>query len=1119
MFRAKRKIQTSRSSRHPRSGLRHRLVHLACVALTALACLLSTAAASAAEPAAHLELEAAAYPTSFSSDDCPAGRETINCDQFRITAYSTGEATTSGQVTLTDELPSGLVIQAPPQLVRIPVAREPEVLPVSCGESPHRVSCTARGSNAPLAPDEALQLRVYVRTEPGAASAEVNVATLSGIGTAQAGASSIQTPITIASPPPFGVSSLFTSLTDAAGEPLTQAGAHPFEYRTRFRPTTRIQPSPESLETPTSVEDLRDAVVDLPPGLVGSAEAAPKCAQIQLTTLAGCPPASKVGYIFTEPEALARINSAIYNIVPEQGVAAEFGFTDVLDNVHFIYASVVPGSEGYVVRASTPETPQIALSSVIATFYGDPSARAAAAEELPPMFSMPADCSGRPLQSSIHIDSWQNPGPLGTDGTPDLTVPRWASATTSTPAVIGCEELHFEPSIEARPVPIPGQETRADSPTGLDVTLKVPQSTGAEELATPPLKKAVVRLPEGVAVNPSAANGLGACSLAQVGFSAAGVPDAAQPACPDDSKVGTVELETPVLPGVLGGDIYVARQTENPFGSLLAIYIVVDDPTTGVLVKLAGKVEPDPQTGRLTAVVDDNPQLPFSELRTHFFSGNRATLRTPAICGTTATSAELTPWSAPQSGPAAAPSAPFTISVAANGGSCPTSPGAEPDHPVFSAGSTDPLAGAYAPFVLKASRADGDQPITRVNVTLPKGLTGKLAGIPYCPEAAISLARSREHLGGGQEEISSPACPAASEVGVVHVGAGAGPEPYYVTGHVYLAGPYEGAPLSVVIVSPAVAGPFDLGTVVVRAALQLNLETAQIDAVSDPIPTILHGIPLDVRSISLEMSRHEFTLNPTNCEKQSVLAEALGQFGGVANLTDPFQVVGCKNLAFKPKLQVSLKGSTKRAGHPALKATVTYPKGAGYANIAYAQVALPGTEFLDQANLNKVCTQPQLRSDTCPKSSVYGTAKAWSPLLEAPLEGPVYLGVGFGYKLPALVADLNGQIRILLHGKVDTDSEKGIRNTFELVPDAPVSRFVLSMKGGPKYGLLENTAGVCAKPQKAAVKFIAQNGIVKEYRQKIQNGCGKKAGKDKKSHGKSKGNHNSRTGKSQGGHR
>jgi hypothetical protein len=1071
----------------------------ALLVLGTLAALVLAGSAFAASPAAHLELEVLANPTSFSAADTPACENGggVVCDQFRVSAYSSGDVPASGQIVLGDQLPPGLVLRSTEvQLVRIfsgaglGAGNAEEVLyqsgsatksGVSCNQTGQTFGCRVSGS---LAPDQVLQLRLPVFTQPGAVSDEIDLATLGG--TAAAG-SSVETPITVDSPPSFGLSSLFGALTDEAGEPLTQAGAHPYEYSTRIHPTTRLQPSPESQLVPTSVEDLRDAIVDLPPGLVGSAQAAPKCPQIQLTTLAGCPTASVVGYIRTEPNSLAGIISAIYNIVPEHGVAAEFGFTDILHNVHFIYASVVPGPEGYVVRASTPELPQIALSSVIATFYGDPSTRDGAAEELPPMFSMPADCSGDPLTSSIRIDSWQNPGPQDAEG-PNLADPRWASATTTTPAVSGCEELLFKPTLQARV-----ENAHADSPTGLAVNLKVPQTTGAEELATPPLRKAVISLPEGLAVNPSSANGLGACSLAQIGISASGLPDGAQPSCPEDSKIGTLELESPALPGVLQGEIYLARQHENPFGSLLAIYLVVDDPITGVLVKLAGEVRADPTSGRLTATVDDNPQLPFSELRTHFFGGNRAPLRTAAVCDTYTATSALTPWSAPQSGPPATPSSRFKIDEAAGGGEeCPTDAEDEPNHPAFTAGTLSAQAGAYTPFVVHAARADGDQPITRLNVTLPKGLTGKLAGIPYCPESDIATARSREHEGGGAEELAQPACPAASEVGVVQVGAGAGPEPFYVTGHAYLTGPYKGAPLGVAIISPAVAGPFDLGDVVVRAALEVDPLTAQISAASDPIPTILDGIPLDIRQVSLEMNRPQFTLNPTNCEKTAVTGEAVGQFGTTAALTEPFQVGGCRNLAFRPKLAISLKGSTKHAGHPALKAVLTYPKQGAYANVAKAQVNLPHSEFIDQANLNKACTRPVLLAGNCPPSTVYGKAKAWTPLLGAPLEGPVYLVGGFGYKLPALVAELGGQIRVLLVGKVDSGPNHGIRNTFEAVPDAPVEKFVLEMKGGPRYSLLENSENLCGKPQKAIASFTAQNGATLKLAPKIANDCGKK---------------------------
>ncbi len=337
----------------------------------------------------------------------------------------------------------------------------------------------------------------------------------------------------------------------------------------------------------------------------------------------------------------------------------------------------------------------------------------------------------------------------------------------------------------------------------------------------------------------------------------------------------------------------------------------------------------------------------------------------------------------------------------------------------------------------------------------------------------------------------------------MNVGAGAGSTPFYAAGKAYLAGPYKGAPLSLAIVTPAVAGPFDLGNVVVRTALNVDPESTQIHAVSDPIPTILQGIPLDVRSIALTLERPSFTLNPTSCAPSTVGGSVFSVFGQSATVSSPFQVGGCNALAFKPGLSIQLKGATKRIGHPALKAVLTAKP--GEANIGRAQVNLPHGEFLDQGNLNKTCTKPVLLEGKCPATSVYGKATAWTPLLDKPLEGNVYLVGGYGFKLPALVADLNGQIRVLLVGKIDSGPNKGIRSTFEMVPDAPVSKFVLEMKGGKKYGLLENSENLCkAEPAKrrAVVNLTGQNGKVEEFKQIVENECGKKkAGKPKKKAG------------------
>jgi hypothetical protein len=605
--------------------------------------------------------------------------------------------------------------------------------------------------------------------------------------------------------------------------------------------------------------------------------------------------------------------------------------------------------------------------------------------------------------------------------------------------------------------------------------------------------------------------------------------DEEAPSCPDAAKIGTVEVTSPLLtkvnpdgtvptdpegnpiPETLPGSVYLAAQHDNPFHSLLAIYIVVNDPERGILVKLPGHVEADPKTGQLTTTVEESPQLPFEDFKLHFFKGDRAPLRTPATCGHYETTTELTPWShieVNEEGeefegtPIATPADHYEISAAPGGGACLTSASSEPNAPHFSAGTLSPTAGAYSPFVLKLSRADGSQELHALNVTLPPGLTGKLAGVGECSEAQIAAAKAREHEGDGAAERESPSCPAATEVGTVDVAAGAGPSPFHVSGHAYLAGPYRGAPLSMVIVTPAVAGPFDLGTVVVRAGLYLNPETAQITVKSDEIPHILDGIPLDVRSIAVNIDRNQFTLNPTSCNPFAVTGTAFAASSEAA-LTTPFQVGGCRALAFRPHLAISLKGATRRAGHPALRAVLTYPKRGSYANIARAKVTLPHSEFLDQGHIGTVCTKVQFAEgstpgEKCPAASIYGFARATTPLLDQPLEGPVYLRSST-HKLPDLVAALNGQIQIALAGKVDTGRGGGIRNSFEVVPDAPVSKFVLSMQGGHK-GLLVNSENLCAPQAKnhALADFAGQNGKVSDTEPVVKNSC--KGRKHKKGH-------------------
>jgi hypothetical protein len=886
----------------------------------------------------------------------------------------------------------------------------------------------------------------------------------------------------------FGIKTLTAGAVNRDGSVDLRAGSYPYEWTLGLGLNQNAQGTPEG--------KIRDLLVSLPTGMVGNPQAVPRCSGADFDgDFPRCPLNTVIGVAHVQIAGLATpVNVPVFNLTPRPGVPATVGFSLFNEN-SFQEASLRSSDYGVDVSDISVPTEKL-LVSVTETIWGVPAEAGHDAERgqaalegtgppvasglVPkPFLALPTSCTG-PLKTTVSIDSVEEPGVFKTQTVESL------GEAGSPEGLNGCDRPPFNPRISSQ-----SEVTAADSPTGLAFDLQVPQtelpSIGDPEgrsTATADLKDAVVTLPPGLVFNPSAADGLSACSLAQIEL---GGPNA--PQCPPSSKVGTIEAKTPLLDHPISGAVYVARQVENPFGSLIALYLVLDDPISGVIVKIPGKVEPNPVTGQLRTVVPQNPQLPVEEFSLHFSGGPRGVLTTPLTCGTYTTHAELVPWTSPEGATVFSEDS-FKINSGANGSSCPASEAAAPNRPSFEAGTVTPLAGSYSPFVLKLSRENGSQRIGSLEALLPEGLGGKLAGIPYCSDSSIAAAAARSHLGDGALEQAHPSCPLASEVGTVTVGAGSG-SPLYVTGHAYLAGPYKGAPLSVEIITPAVAGPFDLGVVAVRAALYVNQSSAQIDAVSDPLPSTLFGVPLDIRSVAVNMSRPQFTLNPTSCDPMAVLGSTTSTLGQVASLRNTFQVGGCNGLEFKPKLQISLKGGTKRTGHPALKAVVTYPKGTGYANIARAQVGLPKSEFLDQGNIGTICSQADLKAATCPKASIYGKATAYSPLLEKPLTGPVYLAGGFGYKLPALVADLNGQIRILLKGKVDTDKQGGIRNTFEAVPDAPVSKFVLEMKGGKK-GLLENSTNICVGSHQAEATFKAQNGKVETFKAPIQTSCGAK---------------------------
>jgi hypothetical protein len=883
----------------------------------------------------------------------------------------------------------------------------------------------------------------------------------------------------------FGIE-LFTFRTTAEdGSDDTQAGSHPYELIADLRaPTTALTGLP--FQSPTGT--IKDLIDELPAGLVGNPTAVPTCT-VRIVEEKLCSGDAQVGLV-TAYHGSTSETAPIYNTIAPEGAAARFAGEINLSTSAFIDSGVRTGGDYGITSGGYNISPLANTYGVTVSLWGVPAAGAHDAERFCPVsgggrekgcssaqperpfLSNPTACVG-PLTAKAKLDAYQGPG-------------EWAEASVVMPAMTGCETVGFEPSIEVTPT-----SQISDSPTGLEVDLHVPQNEDPEGLATADLKDAAVKLPQGFTLNPSSANGLSACTPAQFGLvTAAGVSPihtTASPAeCPAASKIGSVEVDTPLLGHPLPGGVYVAQPYANPFDSLLAIYIAVNDPISGVVIKLAGDIEIGPE-GQLTTSFDENPQLPFEDFKLDFFGGDLAALKTPATCGSFDTESTLTPWSAPASGTQLTDTS--TVDQAAGAGSCPTTAAQDPTGFSFQAGSESPLAGGYTPFVLHLSRPDGSQQFSALTVTPPPGLLGSLAGIPYCPEAVLAEAAAKS----GAEEQASPSCPSGSQLGTVVVGAGAGLKPYYAGGKAYLAGPYKGAPLSLAIVTPAVAGPYDLGDVVVRSALKVNPQTTQITVVSGPLPTELKGIPLDIRSIAVKLDRQGFTLNPTNCESMAAGGAVSTTAGVTVAVSNRFQVDGCRSLPFKPRLALRVFGKTNRDSKPRLRAVLQTK--AGEANIRRAQVNLPHSLFLEQAHIKTVCTRVQWaegdgNGSACPGGSIYGYARAFSPLLEHPVEGPVYLRSS-SHKLPDMVAALNGQISVELDGKVDSGPNQGLRNTFEIVPDAPVSKFILELKGGGK-GLLVNSENLCSKTGKrrrAIARFVGQNGKVHQFKPAVAASC------------------------------
>lgn len=902
---------------------------------------------------------------------------------------------------------------------------------------------------------------------------------------------------------------------------FTQAGGHPWAL------TTTIEFASEEYEVQNGsitdhivvpTRDPKDVVVDLPPGLLGNPTALPRCPLAPTINLGvRCPADTQVGVFRIHWLGGKQQLNPIVNAVPELGQSAEFVFENTAGFVPVATAHLVRTAHGYGVSVTSNQIPMVALSSVEVTFWGVPGDQShdamrgrfcsktrvndlhlsceggnqPAGVPAVPFLDMPTDCSAGPETATMRADSWQEPGQVGIGG----QYQGFAEATATLPAVTGCGRMAFNPSLGVEP-----DTLLADTPVGLGVNLEIPQREKPESPATPHLRNAALTLPEGTSISPGIADGIQACNESGpegINFSGpeseetgpSGELQLAPGHCPDASIVGTAEAVTPLLPEPVKGHIYLARPgcgglgqspcTEEDAldGNLYRLYLELGGAgklaSSGINVKFEGKELANPATGQLTTKFEDNPELPFSELRVHLNGGPRAPLDNPAACGPAITTSDFTPWSAPgitpegltvAGTPDATPSSFFEV------GGCASPPGLAPG---FQAGVVNPQAGQHSAFTLSFSRRDREQYLSGVHVHTPPGLLGKLAGIPLCEEP----------------QAAQGACSEASKVGVVRAATGAGSHPFEIEGKAYLSGPYKGAPVSMVFAVPVVTGPFNLGTVVTRARIDVDPETSRLTVTSDPLPQIIFGVPLRLQRVTVDIDRPDFIINPTNCQAMSIGGQIVGDQGAMATVSSPFAVAGCAALGFKPKLAFRLKGGTKRGDFPAL--TATLHARTGDANIAAAAVTLPHSEFLEQGHIRTVCTRVQFAADQCPSGSIYGYARAVTPLLDKPLEGPVYLRSS-SHNLPDLVADLNGQIHVVLDGRIDSVNG-GIRNSFEVVPDAPVTTFTLALKGG-KRGLLVNSTDLCKASNRADAVFTGQNGKSEETHPVLQNSCGRKGG-------------------------
>ncbi len=852
------------------------------------------------------------------------------------------------------------------------------------------------------------------------------------------------------------------------------AGGHP-DLETSFE-----------LESPGAPEAAQNVIFNAPGGVFGNPNGIAQCTSVQFA-LNECSSDSQAGlvtiYANYEGNTKDLLGTApIHDLEPGPSQTALFAFVVPTVDIPIKIPVAVRTGGDYGLRFTVANiTQQIPLAAANLTFWGLPASPehntqrfgkgspaeppgcpglagtgCLSGETLPsvannPLTDNPTTCSGAPLNSSLEIQSYADPE-------------HPSRATSSYPAIAECDREVFKPVLYGTPT-----SEATDSPAGLNIVLSDPQFEGLT--ASPSeLKSATVTLPPGLTINPDAADGQSSCSDAEAEFNSEGPAN-----CPDNAKIGTFQIGTPALTGPLDGSVYIG---EPKPGNQYRLFLVASG--FGLNVKLVGSFKPNPETGQLTVEFENLPQAPFSEFALHLFSGERALMATPTACTIYTTNAVFHPWDTVL--PYQESHQVFGLLTGPHGAECPGQ--IRPFTPSLEAGTTNPTAGAFSSFTLKLDREDGDQYLGKLNFTMPPGLTANLHGITYCPDASIAAAAAA----AGKTEQADPSCPASSQIGTSNVAAGPGSHPFHAEGKLYLAGPFQGAPLSLVAITPALAGPYDYGTVVVRVALHIDPLDAHVIADSETVPSIIGGIPLRLRSIQVNINKPNFMINPTNCSPFSVGSEGIGDQGTAVAFSSYFHAVNCSALEFAPRMSITQLGgrkATERSKDPSLAIEInTRP---GDANVKSLTVTLPKAFEIDQRHLGNICDRSELASDKCAGRQPIGEAITETPLLENPLKGPVYAVSGFGV-LPHLAFILGGQVTLMPEAESSSVQDGRLKTVVPVIPDAPIGHFRFTLFGGSQ-GYLSNTQSLCSEPTISKVEFSGQNGKTLTQQVKTKTVC------------------------------